>query len=104
MNDKLKSIKSAIERFNDTSNKGIEKFRITYISKKSVINNLFEDFKKLPIEEKKLYGNTLNQLKISAKDKLTQLSKKSKEDAFSIKDNIDYSLPHQEDSVGASLP
>ena len=104
MNDKLKSIKSAIERFNDTSNKGIEKFRITYISKKSVINNLFEDFKKLPIEEKKLYGNTLNQLKISAKDKLTQLSKQSKEDAFSNKDNIDYSLPPQEDTIGALHP
>ena len=104
MNDKLKSIKSAIERFNDTSNKGIEKFRIAYISKKSVINNLIEDFKKLPIEEKKLYGNTLNQLKISAKDKLTQLSKKSKEDAFSNKDNIDYSLPPQEDTIGALHP
>ena len=104
MNDKLKSIKSAIESFNDTSNEGIEKFRLTYISKKSVINNLFEDFKKLPIEEKKLYGNTLNQLKISAKDKLTQLSKQSKEDAFSNKDNIDYSLPPQEDTVGALHP
>ena len=104
MNDKLKSIKSAIESFNNTSNEGIEKFRITYISKKSVINNLFEDFKKLPIEEKKLYGNTLNQLKISAKDKLTQLSKQSKEDAFSNKDNIDYSLPTQEDTVGALHP
>ena len=104
MNDKLKSIKSAIERFNDISNEGIEKFRITYISKKSVINNLFEDFKKLPIEEKKLYGNTLNQLKISAKDKLTQLSKQSKEDAFSNKDNIDYSLPPQEDTIGALHP
>ena len=104
MNDKLKSIKSAIERFNDTSNEGIEKFRITYISKKSVINNLFEDFKKLPIEEKKLYGNTLNQLKISAKEKLTQLSKQSKEDAFSNNDNIDYSLPAQDDTVGALHP
>ena len=49
MNDKLKSIKSAIESFNETSNEGIEKLRLTYISKKSVINNLFEDFKKLPI-------------------------------------------------------
>ncbi len=104
MNDKLKSIKSAIESFNDTSNKGIEKFRLTYISKKSVINILFEDFKKLPIEEKKLYGNFLNQLKISAKEKLTQLSKQSKEDAFSNKDNIDYSLPAQEDTVGALHP
>ena len=104
MNDKLKSIKSAIESFNDTSNEGIEKFRLTYISKKSVINNLFEDFKKLPIEEKKIYGNSLNQLKISAKEKLTQLSKQSKEDAFSNKDNIDYSLPAQEDTVGALHP
>ena len=104
MNDKLKSIKSAIESFNDTSNEGIEKFRLTYISKKSVINILFEDFKKLPIEEKKLYGNFLNQLKISAKEKLTQLSKQSKEDAFSNKDNIDYSLPAQEDTVGALHP
>ena len=104
MNDKLKSIKSAIESFNDTSNEGIEKFRLTYISKKSVINNLFEVFKKLPIEEKKLYGNSLNQLKISAKEKLTQLSKQSKEDAFSNNDNIDYSLPAQDDTVGALHP
>ena len=104
MNDKLKSIKSAIESFNDTSNEGIEKFRLTYISKKSVINNLFEDFKKLPIEEKKIYGNSLNQLKISAKEKLTQLSKQSKEDAFSNNDNIDYSLPAQDDTVGALHP
>ena len=104
MNDKLKSIKSAIESFNDTSNEGIEKFRLTYISKKSVINNLFEDFKKLPIEEKKIYGNSLNQLKISEKEKLTQLSKQSKEDAFSNNDNIDYSLPAQDDTVGALHP
>ena len=104
MNDKLKSIKSAIESFNDTSNEGIEKFRLTYISKKSVINNLFEVFKKLPIEEKKIYGNSLNQLKISAKEKLTQLSKQSKEDAFSNNDNIDYSLPAQDDTVGALHP
>tara|TARA_B100000686_G_scaffold334838_1_gene402704 strand:- start:550 stop:1536 length:987 start_codon:yes stop_codon:yes gene_type:complete len=104
MNDKLKSIKSAIESFNDTSNEGIEKFRLTYISKKSVINNLFEDFKKLPIEEKKIYGNSLNQLKISAKEKLTKLSKQSKEDAFSNNDNIDYSLPAQDDTVGALHP
>ena len=104
MNDKLKSIKSAIESFNDTSNEGIEKFRLTYISKKSVINNLFEDFKKLPIEEKKIYGNSLNQLKISAKEKLTKLSTQSKEDAFSNNDNIDYSLPAQDDTVGALHP
>ena len=104
MNDKLKSIKSVIESFNDTPNERIEKFTLTYISKKSVINNLFEDFKKLPIEEKKIYGNSLNQLKISAKEKLTQLSKQSKEDAFSNNDNIDYSLPAQDDTVGALHP
>ena len=63
MIEKIEKIKGEIDSFSETSAKGIESFRVKYISKKSIINDLFEEFKKLSVEEKKKYGQTLNQLK-----------------------------------------
>ena len=74
-----------------------------YISKKSVINDLFEDFKKLSIEEKKEFGKTLNELKNLAKEKLLSLSKESSKND-STDNNIDYSLPAEDDTVGSLHP
>ena len=78
--------------------------RLLLFNSSTIIRNNVETNELKCLEEKKIYGNSLNQLKISAKEKLTQLSKQSKEDAFSNNDNIDYSLPAQDDTVGALHP
>lgn len=41
----------------------LEQFRLKYLSKKGIINQLFEDFKNLPPEEKRSTGKPLNELK-----------------------------------------
>ena len=51
MKDKIKSIKKEIEQYSGSSEEAVEDFRVKFISKKSVINNLFEDFKKLSVED-----------------------------------------------------
>ncbi len=70
MKEKIITLQEEIKNYSSSEAEGIEAFRVKYISKKSVINDLFEDFKKLSVEEKKEFGKTLNELKALAKEKL----------------------------------
>ena len=103
MKEKINALQKEIKNYSGSGTEGIEAFRMKYISKKSVINDLFEDFKKLSIEEKKEFGKTLNELKNLAKEKLLSLSKESSKND-STDNNIDYSLPAEDDTVGSLHP
>ncbi len=103
MKEKINTLQKEIKNYSSSGAEGIEAFRMKYISKKSVINDLFEDFKKLSVEEKKEFGKSLNELKTQAKEKLLSLSNKSlKKD--SADNNIDYSLPAEDDTIGSLHP
>ena len=103
MKEKIITLQKEIKNYSGSGAEGIEAFRMKYISKKSVINDLFEDFKKLSIEEKKEFGKSLNELKNLAKEKLLSLSKESSKND-STDNNIDYSLPAEDDTVGSLHP
>ncbi len=103
MKEKINVLQKEIKNYSSSGAEGIEAFRVKYISKKSVINDLFEDFKKLSIEEKKEFGKTLNELKSLAKEKLLSLSKESSKND-STDNNIDYSLPAEDDTIGSLHP
>ena len=103
MLEKIEKIKADINGFSGISDEEIEAFRVKYISKKSIINELFEKFKKLSVQDKKKYGQTLNQLKGLAKDKLSSLSNSTKkQDAKN--NSTDYTLPAEDDTVGSLHP
>ena len=53
MKELLNKIKNEIEKFEGSTEQSIEQFRVHYVGKKSKINQLFEDFKKLSVEDKK---------------------------------------------------
>ena len=103
MKEKIITLQEEIKNYSSSEAEGIEAFRIKYISKKSVINDLFEDFKKLSVEEKKEFGKTLNELKALAKEKLLSLSNESSK-GVSADNKIDYSLPAEDDTVGSLHP
>ena len=104
MEQELKKIGEEIKNYSDRSPDGIEKFRIYFVSKKSVVNKIFEDFKTLSVEEKKKYGKPINEIKSLAKNKLIELSR-SKGTQGNEKDlSFDYSLPPQEDTIGSKHP
>ena len=103
MKEKINALQKEIKNYSGSGAEGIEAFRMKYISKKSVINDLFEDIKKISIEEKKEFGKTLNELKNLAKEKLLSLSKESSKND-STDNNIDYSLPAEDDTVGSLHP
>ena len=43
MEKEIKNIEEEIKNYSDSSTGGIEKFRINFVSKKSVINKIFEE-------------------------------------------------------------
>ncbi|WP_281541654.1 phenylalanine--tRNA ligase subunit alpha [Maribacter aestuarii] len=73
MIDTIKKHISEIENFTANTQEAIESFRIKYLGKKGLLNDLFAEFKNVPNEQKKEYGQTINQLKKAATDKVNAL-------------------------------
>ena len=105
MKEKLKDIKSQVEIFSILSEIDFENFRIKFLSKKGILNELFEEFKNVDRESKKEIGLYLNQLKQIIEQKLTTAQQqfiKKKINKNEI--NSDYSLQEEPIEIGARHP
>ena len=100
----INNIKAEIENYSGSSSEEIEIFRIKYVSKKSIVNDLFLQFKNMDSHKKKAIGKPLNELKTIAKNKLIQLSIKKDTNKNLSNDDIDPFLPPQNDTVGSLHP
>lgn len=89
MIDQVKDHLEKVAQFESTDKEAIESFRIAYAGKKGILNDFFAAFREIPTEQKKEFGQVLNQLKTAVNDKLKALSaqqqssvKKQIEDPF----------------------
>ncbi len=73
MIEELKSHLKTVEAFATDNLDDVEAFRIKYLGKKGILNQYFAEFKSVPAEEKKSFGQTINQLKQAATQKVEQL-------------------------------
>ena len=62
-----------VEAFSAKSLEEAEVFRIKFLGKKGLLAELFADFKEIPNEEKKGYGQAINRLKDAAQQKVNCL-------------------------------
>jgi phenylalanyl-tRNA synthetase alpha chain len=62
-----------VEAFAATNPDEIEQFRIKYLGKKGLLNDFFAEFRKVPSDQKKEFGQTINTLKNAAQDKVNSL-------------------------------
>ena len=72
----IKTVKEHLQKvaqFEANDLDGIEQFRIEYAGKKGILNDLFTAFRRVPNQEKKEFGQILNQLKIAVSDKVQAL-------------------------------
>ena len=83
MLDKLSDLEKELQSITFSSPAEVEQFRIKYLSKKGIFSSLFEEFKDVPVSEKKETGKKLNLLKQWAIEKFN-----SSKDSFSLSDNI----------------
>ncbi|SFB73452.1 phenylalanine--tRNA ligase subunit alpha [Zunongwangia sp. SCSIO 43204] len=73
MIDKIKEHIADVKAFNADTKEEIENFRIKYLGKKGILNSFFAEFKNVPNEQKKDFGQTVNELKTSAQAKVDEL-------------------------------
>lgn len=70
MEAQIKQYLKEIEVFKANNAEEIEQFRIKFLGKKGIINQLFAQFKSLSGDEKRIFGKPLNELKNAAQNKL----------------------------------
>ena len=103
MIDNIKAHFKDVAAFAATTADEVEQFRIGYLGKKGHITKLFADFRNVPNQEKKEYGQLLNQLKTEALAKVKALQTElSGSQAKSTMDDI--SRPGQPIPLGARHP
>ena len=74
MIDKIKELIGEAESFKAQSKEEIESFRIQYLGKKGLLNDFFAEFKNVANDQKKEFGQAINQLKTTAQDKVNALN------------------------------
>jgi len=94
MIEKIQSLQNEIKKIEIQSSEELESFRLQYLSRKGIINQLFEEFKQLPGLEKKEIGKPLNILKYELETIFNQNKEKLESSGESEEfTKIDRSLP-----------
>ena len=104
MIEELKSHLESVESFATDTLEDVESFRIKYLGKKGILNHYFAEFKSVPNEEKKAYGQAINALKQAAikkvEDSIKELSKAKEEKGI----YGDLTRPAEPIEIGARHP
>jgi phenylalanyl-tRNA synthetase alpha chain len=103
MIDQINHLIEEIKSFSASSATDIEEFRIKYLSKKGKISKLFDDFRLVSPEQKKIIGEKLNDVKKLAQEKLSEINRIFETKSFKTPD-IDYTLPGDPIPVGSRHP
>ena len=73
MQTKIARFLSEVESYSANNADELEQFRLKFISKNGLLNQLFEEFKSLPGDEKKICGQLLNNLKNAVNEKFNSI-------------------------------
>lgn len=104
MIDKIKEHIAEIEKFTTQAKEDIENFRIKYLGKKGLLNDFFAEFKNVPNEQKKEFGQTINKLKTVAQDKVNALKEALENNAEEKGVYGDLTRPAEPIEIGARHP
>lgn len=95
-------IKTSNENFKNLEE--LENFRLKYLSKNGILNNLFAEFKEVKGEEKKKYGKLLNQYKNILEEKYIEEKTKLENNENNNEEELDYTIPGIALNLGAKHP
>ncbi len=103
MLEEIKGLIKEAEQFSAKNIDEIEKFRIKFLGKKGEITKLFSEFRNIPAEQKKDFGQTINTLKNIVIEKITSL-KNNLEDTQQQQVSLDLSMSGDNIELGTRHP
>lgn len=104
MNDKVKELSQEIESFVAETQDQLEEYRLRFIGRKNVIADLFSEMRHVPNEEKKAFGQAVNDLKNLAKDKFQELIDGLSSKSATSEKHPDLTLPPVSGEFGSIHP
>ncbi|TSA31807.1 MAG: phenylalanine--tRNA ligase subunit alpha [Porphyromonadaceae bacterium] len=103
MIEKIKRLVAEVAAFETDSSEVAEEFRVRLFGKKGEITVLFEQFKEVPVQDKRVIGQELNVLKTLAISKLKDIQEKFKK-SFKVDLSLDLTLPGDPMPLGSRHP
>lgn len=104
MQQKIDQYTAEIKNFTSTLAEEIEAFRIRFLGTKGILKDLFEQFKTVSPEEKRVIGQVLNAFKHLAESKYVALKEQSGSEHIGQKPQIDLTLPGAGFALGSRHP
>ena len=104
MIEKIHKLIEEAEAFSTQSLKELEEFRIKFLGKKGLLNDLFASFKEVPNEQKKDFGQAINKLKSVAQEKVNSIKATLENTSSEASLFGDLSRPGEPFNIGARHP
>ncbi|MBP5418361.1 MAG: phenylalanine--tRNA ligase subunit alpha [Bacteroidales bacterium] len=101
--DKISSLLDEINNLDAKTSEEVENLRVKYLSKKGEITALFDDFRTVAPEMKREVGQKLNELKVSAQNKINALKEKHAAEAAQA-ERLDVSREGTSHEIGGRHP
>ena len=102
MLEKVNELVEKVNVFTPNSEEEINSFRIEYLGKKGLLNDLFSAFKEIPNDQKKDFGAAINNLKVLVQNKIEEY--KDSFETEESEESIDLTKPVSLDNLGSRHP
>ncbi len=104
MIDKIKAYFGEVQAFETDNVNELENFKNKFLSKKNgILTDFFKEFKNIPKENKKEFGQTLNELKTLVETKISTIKERI-ELSDEVSADMDLSLPGENMALGSRHP
>ena len=104
MQQKISQYITEINTFQPTTADELEQFRIRFLGTKGLIKDLFEEFKTVSPEEKRVMGKVLNEFKQLAEARYQSLKESLNSETEAVKSDFDLTLPGEGMELGSRHP
>jgi phenylalanyl-tRNA synthetase alpha chain len=104
MQDQINQYSQEIDEFAPANAAQLEEFRIKYLGTKGIVKDLFEQFKAVSAEEKRVLGKVLNQFKQLAEAKYNEYKEAFESENKAENSDLDLTLPGEGFAVGSRHP
>ncbi len=101
--EKIEALKAQIKDLKADNSEALEALRIKYLSKKGEVTALFNEFRNVPNDQKREFGQRLNELKTLATEKINSLKDEFK-DKEAVANKIDVTRPAFPEEIGTRHP
>ncbi len=104
MQEKIDRLLEEVQLLTASTREEVGQLRLKYLSKKGLVSLLFEEFRTIPKEQKKVFGQQVNELKSKVNRKLDELDASFEDKDEAESPDLDLTRPVDQIQIGSRHP